>query len=53
MTPEEYRAKWGLPGDYPMVAPDYAAARSALARTLGLGRVAAQQAEARRKEAAA
>ncbi len=46
MTPEEYRAKWGLPADYPMVAPDYAAARSELARTLGLGRVAAQLAAA-------
>ncbi|MEO5323726.1 MucR family transcriptional regulator [Mesorhizobium sp. CC13] len=38
LTPEEYRAKWGLPADYPMVAPNYAAARSELARTLGLGR---------------
>ncbi|GAA4113188.1 MucR family transcriptional regulator [Aminobacter aganoensis] len=41
LTPEEYRAKWGLPADYPMVAPNYAAARSALAKTLGLGRKAA------------
>ncbi len=38
MTPDEYRTKWGLPADYPMVAPNYAAARSALARTMGLGR---------------
>ncbi|MDX8502289.1 MucR family transcriptional regulator [Mesorhizobium sp. VK4C] len=38
LTPDEYRAKWGLPADYPMVAPNYAAARSALAKTLGLGR---------------
>ncbi|PZV34494.1 MucR family transcriptional regulator [Mesorhizobium kowhaii] len=38
LTPDEYRAKWGLPGDYPMVAPNYAAARSALAKTMGLGR---------------
>lgn len=38
MTPDEYRAKWGLPADYPMVAPNYAAARSALARSMGLGR---------------
>ena len=38
MTPAEYRAKWGLPSDYPMVAPSYAAARSALARGMGLGR---------------
>ena len=38
LTPEEYRARWGLPKDYPMVAPNYAAARSALAKTMGLGR---------------
>ena len=38
LTPEEYRTKWGLPADYPMVAPNYAAARSALAKTMGLGR---------------
>lgn len=38
MTPEEYRAKWELPRDYPMVAPGYSAARSALAKTMGLGR---------------
>lgn len=38
LTPEEYRAKWKLPADYPMVAPNYAAARSALAKTMGLGR---------------
>lgn len=38
MTPDEYRAKWGLPADYPMVAPAYAAARSELAKTMGLGR---------------
>lgn len=37
MTPDEYRARWGLPKDYPMVAPNYAAARSALAKTMGLG----------------
>jgi predicted transcriptional regulator len=37
MSPEEYRAKWGLAKDYPMVAPNYAAARSALARSMGLG----------------
>ncbi len=37
MTPEEYREKWGLPGDYPMVAPNYATARSALAKQMGLG----------------
>lgn len=38
LTPNEYRARWGLPADYPMVAPNYAAARSALAKTMGLGR---------------
>ena len=38
MTPGEYRAKWGLPSDYPMVAPNYAATRSALAKANGLGR---------------
>jgi predicted transcriptional regulator len=38
MTPDEYRAKWGLPADYPMVAPNYAQARSKLALELGLGR---------------
>ena len=37
MTPEQYRAKWGLPADYPMVAPSYAKARSELAKTMGLG----------------
>jgi predicted transcriptional regulator len=37
MSPEEYREKWGLPPDYPMVAPNYAAARSALAKKMGLG----------------
>ena len=38
LTPAEYRAKWGLPNDYPMVAPNYAAVRSALAKSIGLGR---------------
>jgi predicted transcriptional regulator len=37
MTPEQYREKWGLPSDYPMVAPNYAAARSQLAKKMGLG----------------
>jgi predicted transcriptional regulator len=37
MTPEKYREKWGLPSDYPMVAPNYAAARSQLAKQMGLG----------------
>lgn len=38
LTPDEYRAKWGLPKDYPMVAPDYAARRSQLAKEIGLGK---------------
>ena len=38
MSPDDYRAKWGLPKDYPMVAPAYAKSRSALAKSLGLGR---------------
>jgi len=38
MTPAEYRAKWNLPADYPMVAPNYAARRSEFARQIGLGR---------------
>jgi predicted transcriptional regulator len=38
LSPEEYREKWGLPHDYPMVAPAYAAARSDLAKNMGLGR---------------
>lgn len=37
MTPEQYREKWGLPADYPMVAPNYAIARSQLAKKMGLG----------------
>jgi predicted transcriptional regulator len=38
LTPDEYRARWGLPSDYPMVAPNYAERRSTLAREIGLGR---------------
>jgi predicted transcriptional regulator len=45
MTPEQYREKWGLAPDYPMVAPNYAAARSQLAKQMGLG-----QQRRRRKE---
>ena len=37
MTPEEYRERWGLPADYPMVAPNYARQRSSLAKQIGLG----------------
>ena len=43
MTPDEYRQKWNLPSDYPMVAPNYAAARSQLAKTMGLGRKPASE----------
>jgi predicted transcriptional regulator len=38
LSPEQYREKWGLPPEYPMVAPNYAAARSKLAKKIGLGR---------------
>ena len=38
MSPEEYRERWGLPSDYPMVAPNYAAKRQELAKKIGLGR---------------
>ncbi|MER9300469.1 MucR family transcriptional regulator [Mesorhizobium sp. M0621] len=41
LTPDQYRQKWNLPADYPMVAPNYAATRSALAKASGLGRKAA------------
>ena len=49
LSPDEYRAKWGLPADYPMVAPNYAAARSVLAKSLGLGRKPAPKAKRRTK----
>ncbi|RWI92131.1 MucR family transcriptional regulator [Mesorhizobium sp.] len=53
ISPEEYREKWGLPKDYPMVAPSYSATRSALAKSLGLGRkrtpAPAKKAQTRRK----
>jgi len=38
MTPDDYRAKWGLPADYPMVTPAYAEQRRVLAKAIGLGR---------------
>ena len=41
LSPEQYRTKWGLPADYPMVAPAYAAQRSKLAKAIGLGRTGA------------
>ena len=51
LTPEQYRAKWGLPPSYPMVAPNYAAKRSALAKEMGLGRAkkAGRRASSRRR----
>jgi predicted transcriptional regulator len=45
MTPDEYRAKWGLPPDYPMVAPNYALQRSDFAKKIGLGRKAVETVE--------
>ncbi|MDP4022735.1 MucR family transcriptional regulator [Methylobacterium sp. NEAU 140] len=45
LTPEAYREKWGLGHDYPMVAPNYAAARSTLAKTMGLGQQRRKAAE--------
>ncbi|MDP3315926.1 MAG: MucR family transcriptional regulator [Devosia sp.] len=47
MSPDEYRSRWGLPPDYPMVAPSYSQARSALAKSIGLGRKPAAAAPAR------
>lgn len=44
MTPDQYRAKWGLPSDYPMVAPNYAEQRSAFAKKIGLGRAGGRSA---------
>jgi len=50
LTPEQYRAKWGLPANYPMVAPNYAEKRSTLAKAIGLGRKpAAPEPEVSRK----
>jgi predicted transcriptional regulator len=51
LTPAEYRARWGLPADYPMVAPDYAEKRRVLAKEIGLGRKPGQR-RGRRKKAA-
>ena len=48
MTPEEYRAKWNLPPDYPMVSPNYAKQRSAFAKQIGLGRKAGEKRGSRR-----
>ncbi len=49
MTPHDYRKRWGLPPDYPMVAPNYAATRSKLAKKIGLGRKTGTKMKARRK----
>jgi predicted transcriptional regulator len=53
LTPDEYRAKWGLPKDYPMVAASYAKQRSELAKSMGLGRKAAVEPEPVRRRKAA
>jgi predicted transcriptional regulator len=53
MTLDEYRAKWNLPSDYPMVAPNYSKARSALAKSAGLGRKPAEKPKARGRKKAA
>ena len=50
MSPEEYRAKWGLAKDYPMVAPNYAKARSELAKQMGLGQGGRKPARTRAKK---
>lgn len=49
LTPAEYRARWGLPADYPMVAPDYADKRRDLAKKIGLGRKPGQRRGRRKK----
>jgi predicted transcriptional regulator len=48
MSPQEYREKWGLPADYPMVAPNYAARRSEFAKQIGLGRKVIEEKKAKR-----
>jgi len=50
MTPEEYRARWNLPSDYPMVAPNYSKRRSEFAKAIGLGRGAGANREGRGKK---
>jgi len=49
LSPEEYRAKWGLPADYPMVAPNYAKQRSNFAKQIGLGRKKGEKVGSRKK----
>ena len=48
MSPQDYREKWGLPADYPMVAPNYAARRSEFAKQIGLGRKMVEEKKAKR-----
>jgi predicted transcriptional regulator len=50
LTPEDYRAKWGLPSDYPMVAPNYAQRRSQLAMSMGLGKSSSKTTKGRAKK---
>lgn len=52
MSPDDYRAKWGLPSDYPMVAPNYAQARSEMAKRIGLGKLTPVTGRGRKKKAA-
>lgn len=52
LSPEDYRRKWGLPADYPMVAPNYAKRRSDFAKEIGLGRAGGKAAPKRTKKAA-
>jgi predicted transcriptional regulator len=49
MSPEDYRERWNLPADYPMVAPNYAATRRELAKKIGLGRKPGQRRGRRKK----
>ncbi len=51
LTPDQYRARWSLPHDYPMVAPNYAAARSELAKSMGLGQQRRKATSGKRKAA--
>lgn len=50
LTPEQYRERWGLPSDYPMVAPNYAEKRSKLAKNIGLGKLKKKSTKSRRKK---
>ena len=52
MSPEDYRAKWQLPSDYPMVAPNYAQARSEMAKRIGLGKLTPASGRGRKKKVA-